>query len=75
MRTNLRKRLSEAVSLKDAVQVLLKWYEGDNVPFHREFVKRLPDLLPSGSSLGFIDGGEADTIFTQQFPDLDGGNA
>lgn len=72
---NLRKRLIEATSLQDAVRVLLSWYEGDNVPFHREFLKRLPDFLTEETSLGFIDGGEADTIFTQQFPDLDGGNA
>jgi hypothetical protein len=74
----LDKKINEATDLTTAVNALLKWYEGSDVPFYREFLRRLPELIPSSfdnESLGYIDGGEADTIFTQQFPDLDGGNA
>lgn len=46
----LRQKLDDAKTLNEAVEVLLKWYEGDDVVFHRNFVKRLPELAPTGGS-------------------------
>ena len=53
----LEQKLKDAGTLQNAVNVLLKWYEGNDIVFFRTFVEQLPtyldvDSLPPGGNTG-----------------------
>jgi len=53
----LEQKLKDAGTLQNAVNVLLKWYEGNDIVFFRTFVEQLPvylqsSVIPNGGATG-----------------------